>query len=57
MGNEPDKDIVEQLLRKMPTSVKVVSIVVLVVVMAILAVEIVTAIRVCASHHYLFFSE
>jgi hypothetical protein len=57
MGYESDKDIVGQLLRKMPTSVKVVSIVVLVVVMAILAVEIVTALRVCASHHYLFFSE
>ena len=57
MEHESDKDRVGQLLRKMPTSVKVISIVVLVVVMAILAVEIVTALRVCASHHYLFFSD
>lgn len=56
MGNEPDKDIVEQLLRKMPTSVKIASIVVLLVVMAIFIIEVVVAIRVCASHHYLFYS-
>lgn len=57
MEHESDKDIVGQLLRKMPVSVRVASVVALVVVMAILAVEILVAIRVCASHHYLFFSK
>ena len=52
-NNYHNDDMVTHLLKNMPSSVKVSSIVVLIIVLALLILELIIAFDVCTVHHYM----